>query len=170
MSPEAAAARIGTMRIAMPQHEDEGPRADDVVEFLVKHLDGGLLADVLRRLSQQLPAAAPARAAPSRVRIACAGARAIKLVPLREVEYVKSSLAGVYAVTPAGEFYTDLTLTALEADPTLLRCHKQYLVNVERIDEIDLSCPSIALIRTRSGFSVPVGRRYRGRLRTALRI
>jgi len=159
------------MRTAMPQHEDDrATLADDVVAFLLEHLDDGQLADVLRRLAPHQPAATSGRAEPSTARIACAGARSIKLVPLREVEYVKSSLAGVYAVTPAGEFYTDLTLTALERDPTLLRCHKQYLVNVERIDEVDLACPSVALIRTRSGFSVPVGRRYRRRLRTALRI
>src|SRR5690348_17541484 len=35
----------------------------------------------------------------------------------------------------------------------LLRCHKQYLVNVDRIDEISLGDNSLAVIKTKSGRS-----------------
>lgn len=161
---------IDTMRNAMSQGPlDRGTLAEDVVDFLLEHLDDAQLADVLQRLAPRQPGT-QARAAASATRIACLGARSIKLIPLSEVEYVKSSLAGVHAVTPAGEFFTELTLAALESDPSFIRCHKQYLVNVERIDEIDLACLSVASIRTRSGFCVPVGRRYRHRLKAALRI
>jgi two-component system LytT family response regulator len=149
---------------------DRNLLATNLVDFLVAQLDEAQLADVLRRLGKHPAAEQAPRAAASTARIACIGARSIKLVPVSEVEYVRSSLAGVHAVTPAGEFYTELTLTALERDPALLRCHKQYLVNLERIDEVDLACPSVAVIKTRSGFSVPVGRRYRARVRSALRI
>ena len=58
--------------------------------------------------------AAPTGAAPGareRAHRPClAGKRAIKLVTLADVEYVSSSAAGVYVVTAAGEFVTELTL------------------------------------------------------------
>jgi two-component system LytT family response regulator len=145
----------------------DGGVVEEVADFLVEHLDDAQLAAVLRRIGPRHP---PPPGAPPRARLACLGARSIKLVPLTEVELVRSSIAGVHAVTPAGEFYTEQTLTALEASTLLLRCHRQFLVNPERIDEIDLSSDSVGSIRTRSGFTVPVSRRYRSRLKAALRI
>jgi two-component system LytT family response regulator len=137
---------------------------ESVVDFLLAHLDEDQRATVLRRIAPPLPVRAP------RGRIACLGARAIKLVRLADVEFVRSSIAGVHAVTAAGEFYTDETLAGLEADTSLVRCHKQFLVNLERIDELDLAGEAGGSIRTRAGFTVPVSRRYRHRLREALRI
>ncbi|HEX8908558.1 MAG TPA: LytTR family transcriptional regulator DNA-binding domain-containing protein, partial [Anaeromyxobacteraceae bacterium] len=58
--------------------------------------------------------------------------------------------------------------SVLEARAHLLRCHKQYLVNVDRIDEISLAENSLAVIKTKSGTMVPVSRRHLTRLRAAL--
>jgi len=60
-------------------------------------------------------------------------------------------------VTARGEFLTELTLTVLEAKTRhLVRCHKQFLVNIRQIDEIVRQDPGSALLKTRSGRQVPV--------------
>jgi two-component system LytT family response regulator len=71
-------------------------------------------------------------------------------------------------VTSHGEFFTELTLGVLEARAGLLRCHRQYLVNAEQIDEISLAENSLGVLRTRSGASVPVSRRHLAGIRSAL--
>ncbi len=111
--------------------------------------------------------ALPSAMGPELSRIPCSVSTSVKLVPVCEVEYVKSTLAGVYVVTLQGEFYTELTLSSLEARAHLVRCHKQYLVNFDRIDEINLARDSLA-IKTRRGATVPVSRRYMARLRQLL--
>lgn len=141
---------------------------ESAVDYLLKPVDEERLAKTVAKLEHPSPRVAPAPPAPEITRIPCLAARAIKLVSVADVEFVRSSEAGVYVVTPAGEFYTELTLSVLEARAHLLRCHKQYLVNVDRIDEISLSDNSLAVIRTRSGQGVPVSRRHLTRLRAAL--
>ncbi|HYS81081.1 MAG TPA: two-component system response regulator BtsR [Anaeromyxobacteraceae bacterium] len=142
---------------------------ESAVDYLLKPVDEGRLAKAVAKLEH--PPAHPGPAAlatPEITRIPCLAARAIKLVALAEVEFVRSSEAGVYVVTAGGEFYTELTLSVLEARAHLLRCHKQYLVNVDRIDEISLAENSLAVIKTKSGQAVPVSRRHLTRLRDAL--
>ena len=82
-----------------------------------------------------------------------------------------SSEAGVHVVTARGEFLTELTLTVLEAKGrNLVRCHKQFLVNLAQIDEINRQDPTAAFIRTRSGRTVPVSRRFLAPLKEKLGI
>lgn len=102
-------------------------------------------------------------------RLPCLAGRAIKLVDVAEVELVRSGEAGVFVVTDRAELYTELTLKVLEERAGLVRCHKQYLVNVDRVDEIRLE-EGLAVIRTRSGKEVPVSRRFLPRLRELLEI
>jgi two-component system LytT family response regulator len=74
-------------------------------------------------------------------------------------------------VTAKGEFFTELTLAVLEAKGSnLARCHKQYLVNLACIDEIDRRDPAAAFIRTRTGRTVPVSRRFLAPLKERLGI
>ncbi|HEX7622779.1 MAG TPA: two-component system response regulator BtsR [Anaeromyxobacteraceae bacterium] len=142
---------------------------ENAVDYLLKPVDEGRLAKAVAKLEQPPVHPLPAGlATPEITRIPCLAARAIKLVAVAEVEFVRSSEAGVYVVTAGGEFYTELTLSVLEARAHLLRCHKQYLVNVDRIDEISLGDNSLAVIKTKSGQAVPVSRRHLTRLRTAL--
>jgi two-component system LytT family response regulator len=83
-----------------------------------------------------------------------------------EIEVVHSTDASVTVVCRQGQFPTDLTLQALESRAGFLRCHKQYLVNPDAVDEI--SEGDGATVRTRSGHVVPVSRRYLPRLRAQL--
>lgn len=142
---------------------------ESAVDYLLKPVEPARLAKAIEKLRQHRGAqAARPLATPEIARIPCLAGRSIKLVPRGEVEFVKSSEAGVYVVTPQGEYFTELTLSVLEARAGLLHCHKQYLVNVDRIDEISLAENSLAVIKTRSGQTVPVSRRYLSRLRAEL--
>jgi two-component system LytT family response regulator len=102
-------------------------------------------------------------------RLPCLSGKAIKLVDLADVELVRSSEAGVYVVTAKGELFTDLTLRVLEERAGLVRCHKQFLVNIDQVDEIRLE-DGLASIRTRSGKDAPVSRRFLSKLRERLQI
>jgi two-component system LytT family response regulator len=144
---------------------------ENAVDYLLKPVSAERLektVEKLRRGRPQPPAARPAYAAGDITRIPCLGARSIKLVPLGEVEYVKSGPAGVYVVCATGEFFTELTLKVLEDRAGLLRCHKQFLVNIDRVDEIALGDNQLGVIRTRSGHEVPVSRRHLSALREKL--
>ncbi len=66
----------------------------------------------------------------------------------------------MYVICRNGEFYTDLTLQVLENKTGLVRCHKQFLVNIDLVDEIILRENMAADIKTKSGRLVPVSRRY----------
>ncbi|HZZ84101.1 MAG TPA: two-component system response regulator BtsR [Anaeromyxobacteraceae bacterium] len=142
---------------------------ENAVDYLLKPVEPERLAKAVERLRlRRGDAPRPALPAPEITRIPCLAGRSIKLVPVGEVEFVRSSEAGVYVVSPQGEYFTELTLSVLEARAGFLHCHKQYLVNVDRIDEISLADNSLAVIKTRSGKAVPVSRRYLTKLRAAL--
>jgi DNA-binding LytR/AlgR family response regulator len=108
------------------------------------------------------------RRAPAMERIPCTGPSCIRLVDVDEVEHVRCSAAGVYVVTPKGEFLTDLTMQELEEQTRLARCHRQYLVDVRRIEAIHRPEPRAAVLRMKSGHEVPVSRRYFGALKHRL--
>jgi two-component system, LytTR family, response regulator len=134
---------------------------EKTLDYLLKPVEPERLARTVEKLKSLLSTGTPpAFERPSLVRIPCCGASKVKLIDPAEVEYVRSDLSGVHVVTPKGEFFTDLTLKLLESRTCLLHCHKQFLINVERVDEIVLLPNELAEIRTRSGRMVPVSRRY----------
>jgi two-component system LytT family response regulator len=147
---------------------------ENAVDYLLKPVQEERLARTIEKLRRTAAAGptpdpgARALAAPGISRIPCLAPRAIKLVPVSEVQYVRSGEAGVFVVTRSGEYFTELTLSVLEARAGLLRCHKQYLVNVDQIDEISFSDNSLAVITTKANQRVPVSRRHLTRLRAAL--
>lgn len=152
-------------------HDEFAVRAFEAsaADYLLKPVSRDRLARTVERLRRRAgPASAAYPRAPIR-RLPCLAGRAIKLVDLADVEFVRSSEAGVYVISDRGELYTELTLKVLEERAGLVRCHKQFLVNVDRVDEIRLD-DSQAVIRTRSGKDVPVSRRFLSRLRERLEI
>ena len=72
-------------------------------------------------------------------------------------------------VCQKGEFFTELTLHVLEERAGLVRCHKQYLVRLDRVEEVRLGDGATTL-RTFSGKDVPVSRRLLPTIRERLGI
>ena len=142
---------------------------ESAADYLLKPVTRERLAKTVEKLARRTaPSPRPTVPAPPLTRVPCLAGKAIKLVPLAEVDHVRSSAAGVYVVTAAGEFLTDLTLRVLEERGGLVRCHKQHLVNLERIDEIRPGEDPAATVRTRAGHLVPVSRRFLAALRERL--
>jgi two-component system LytT family response regulator len=86
-----------------------------------------------------------------------------------EVAFVSSRMSGVYVTSRDGkEGFTELTLRTLESRTPLLRCHRQYLVNMAHLKEIRLEDNGQAELLLRAGQTVPVSRRYLKNLKEAL--
>lgn len=140
---------------------------ENAVDYLLKPVSAARLASTLERLRARVGAAPrPSFPATPIVRVPCTVKKAIKLVPVAEIELVRSSLSGVWVVCAHGEYATDLTLQVLEARGGFLRCHKQYLVNGAAVDLVELG--EEPAVRTRSGFAAPVSRRHLAALRERL--
>ena len=154
-------------------HDEHALRAfeERAIDYLLKPVARDRLAKTVERLRRPRGAGSSAAALPRSPirRVPCLVGKAIKLVDLAEVELVRSSEAGVYVVTAKGELFTELTLRVLEERAGLVRCHKQYLVNIDQVDEIRPD-EAGATIRTRSGLDAPVSRRFLARLRERLEI
>jgi len=144
----------------------------NAIDYLLKPVEPGRLARALDRVRRFLgEGRRPVHTGPPIERIPCLAGPNIKLIDTAEVECVRSSEAGVHVITSRGEFFTELTLTVLEAKGrNLVRCHKQFLVNLAHIDEINRQDPTAAFIRTRSGRTVPVSRRFLAPLKERLGI
>jgi len=152
-------------------HDEFAVRAfeENAVDYLLKPVEPARLARTVDRLRRGQVEPPPAALAATAIRrIPCLGTRSIKLVDVGEVDSVRSSEAGVYVMTAGGEHFTELTLRVLEERAGLLRVHKQHLVNVERVDEIEMGADEGATVRTRSGRSVPVSRRFLSALKQRL--
>lgn len=92
--------------------------------------------------------------------IPCYGHNRIFLLRLDEVEYLSSELSGVHVIGIKQSGYTQLTLKMLEEKTPYTRCHRQYLVNLDQVNEIQLMDNGSAEVITRTGKHIPVSRRY----------
>jgi two-component system, LytTR family, response regulator len=142
---------------------------ESALDYLLKPVQRERLGRTIEKLKRTLgEGRRPVYASPPLERIPCSSTNSIRLVELAEVEYVHSGVAGVYVVTPRGEFFTELTLQVLDGQGDLVRCHKQYLVNARQIEHIVREGPRETVLRTKSGKEVPASRRYFARLKERL--
>lgn len=142
---------------------------ESALDYLLKPVERPRLARTVQRLKKMMrDGSRPAYPLEPVRKIPCVSGNRLRLIDVSEVEYVKSELAGVYVVCARGELFTELTLKVLEARANLVRCHKQYLVNLDHVDEITVAENLSAMITTRSGRSIPVSRRYLKRLKEIL--
>ncbi|EPI8972291.1 two-component system response regulator BtsR [Escherichia albertii] len=101
--------------------------------------------------------------------IPCTGHSRIYLLQMKDVAFVSSRMSGVYVTSHEGkEGFTELTLRTLESRTPLLRCHRQYLVNLAYLQEIRLEDNGQAELVLRNGLTVPVSRRYLKSLKEAI--
>ena len=134
---------------------------ENALDYLLKPVEKERLAKTVVKLKKRFSEGVkPVFSGPDIKKIPCIHSSRIKLINASEVESVQSGETGVYAVCPNGEFYTDLTLQVLENRTDLVRCHKQFLINLDWVDEILLRENGAADIKTKSGRLVPVSRRY----------
>ncbi|WP_336854309.1 two-component system response regulator BtsR [Pseudescherichia vulneris] len=101
--------------------------------------------------------------------IPCTGHSRIWLLQMDDVAFVSSRMSGVYVTNHEGkEGFTELTLRTLEQRTPLMRCHRQYLVNMTHLQEIRFEDNGQAELLLRDGHTVPVSRRYLKNLKEAL--
>ena len=142
---------------------------ENALDYLLKPVERTRLARTVQRLKKLIQdGSRPVYPLEPVKKIPCVSGNRLKLIDVADVEYVKSELAGVYLVCAKGKFFTELTLKVLEARANLIRCHKQYLVNMDQVDEILLGETHSAMITTRSGMAIPVSRRYLKHLKKVL--
>ncbi|WP_213992243.1 two-component system response regulator BtsR [Sodalis sp. dw_96] len=93
--------------------------------------------------------------------IPCTGHSRIYLLKTDEVIFASSRLSGVFVTgLEGGECFTELTLKTLESRTPMVRCHRQFLVNMAHLREIRLEESGQGEIALSNGYSVPVSRRY----------
>ena len=92
--------------------------------------------------------------------IPCVTRNRIFLIGVDEVEYVHTDLAGNHVCSKDRNGITELTLKLLQERTALVRCHRQYLINLHKISEIELLDNGSAEAITCTGKRVPVSRRH----------
>jgi two-component system LytT family response regulator len=144
---------------------------EKTLDYLLKPVDAERLALTIKKITAAvIENHPPYYQNLSLNRIPCSVGHKIKLINPEDIEYVHSDISGVHVVTAAGISYTELTLKVLESRGGLLRCHKQYLVNLRYVDEIIPLENGMAELKTRSGHTLPTSRRYLRKLKEAFGI
>lgn len=144
---------------------------DNAFDYLLKPVDPCRLAKTVKRLNKRdttqtesLDPIAP----PTLDQIPCSGHNRIVIIATKDVEFAYSDLSGVHVQTATQKATSQLTLKVIEDKTSLIRCHRQFLVNVKAIKEIKLLENGLAEIITQSGHPIPVSRRYLKALKETL--
>jgi len=161
--------------VFLTAHDEYAVRAfeEHAFDYLLKPVDPARLDKTLGYLRRDR---APQDTGPLREQaplrqIPCSGLNRIVLLKLDEVECVVSRASGIFVLSADGqERFTELTLHTLQERTPLFRCHRQYLVNADRIKEIRLIDNGLAEILTPGGHAIPVSRRFLGPLKERLGI
>jgi two-component system LytT family response regulator len=144
---------------------------NDAIDYLLKPVESTRLEKTMDKLKASIKQNAPQMLTiPPLKRIPSIGNNKVKLVDIDMIEYVHSNSAGVFFHCGDKRCYTDITLKVLESRTPLLRCHKQYLVNPDKIDEIIFEENSAGKIKTKGQQIIPVSRHYFKELKELLGI
>ena len=144
---------------------------EHALDYLLKPIEEKRLEKTLTRLRRAYGTgrhAAAGNQQPLKF-IPCTGHSRIYLLQMDDVAFVSSRLSGVFVTSAEGnEGFTELTLRTLESRTPLVRCHRQYLVNMAHLKEIRLEDNGQAELVLRAGQTVPVSRRYLKSLKEAI--
>ncbi len=134
---------------------------ENAFDYLLKPIDPARLQKTVDRLVKSItPQNYTAMEHKQLEHVPCTGHNRILIIATEDIEFAYSGLSGVYINTGQQEATSQLTLKVLEEKTPLIRCHRQYLVNLKAIKEIQLLDNSLAEIVTTSGKTLPVSRRY----------
>lgn len=136
---------------------------DNAFDYLLKPVDTQRLEKTVNRLlkSQQMSKEQVAAITPPCLdQVPCIGLNRIVIIPTKDVEFAYSDISGVHVQTHEQKATSQLTLKILEEKTNLVRCHRQFLVNISAIKEIKLLENGLAEIITVSDHPLPVSRRY----------
>jgi len=136
---------------------------DNAFDYLLKPVDTQRLEKTVNRLlkSQQISKEQVAAITPPCLdQVPCIGLNRIVIIPTKDVEFAYSDISGVHVQTHEQKATSQLTLKILEEKTNLVRCHRQFLVNISAIKEIKLLENGLAEIVTVSDHPLPVSRRY----------
>ncbi|KJY83716.1 response regulator [Vibrio galatheae] len=136
---------------------------DNAFDYLLKPVDTCRLEKTVKRLlkSRQNNRHHFAAITPQSLdQVPCIGLNRIVIIPTQDVEFAYSDISGVHIQTHEQKATSQLTLKVLEEKTPLVRCHRQFLVNIKAIKEIKLLENGLAEIITVSEHPLPVSRRY----------
>lgn len=92
--------------------------------------------------------------------IPCFSQHSVIFVKAGDVEFVEARNTGIYVSDLEGqERPTALRLNTLQQRTTLLRCHRQYLVNIDLVQKLQYLESGLAEFVTRRGRTIPISRR-----------
>ena len=144
---------------------------ENAFDYLLKPIDPARLQKTVERLVKSTqPPNYNAITLEYLERVPCIGHNRILIIATQDIEFAHSGLTGVYINTAQQEATSQLTLKVLEEKTPRIRCHRQYLVNLKAIKEIQLLDNGLAEIMTNSGQTLPVSRRYLKLLKQSLGI
>lgn len=136
---------------------------DNAFDYLLKPVDTCRLEKTVKRLLKSQPTRVEklATITPQNLdQVPCIGLNRIVIIPTQDVEFAYSDISGVHVQTHEQKATSQLTLKILEEKTPLVRCHRQFLVNIKAIKEIKLLENGLAEIITVSEHPLPVSRRY----------
>ncbi len=136
---------------------------DNAFDYLLKPVDPYRLTKTVKRFNKAMGQSRQPLSAitPERLdQIPCIGHNRIVIIATETVECAYSDISGVQVRASDQTASTQLTLKTLEDKTPLVRCHRQYLINIKAINEIKLLENGLAEIITKTGFEIPVSRRY----------
>ncbi len=135
---------------------------ENAFDYLLKPIEPDRFNKTLSRLRRVIGERQPINGLeiPELNQIPCFVGNRIRLVQLPEAEYAYSDISGVHIVTADGESHTDMALRVLETKTDFVQCHRQYLVRLDKVREIQLIDGGLGEIKTLSGKTVPVSRRH----------
>lgn len=134
---------------------------EKTLDYLLKPVHPDRLNKTLEKLEEQLQLKTPSSYETEPLtRIPCIRGGVIKLIAPEDVEFAFTDQSGVHVMVDGDIFNTDLTLKALEGRSDLIRCHRQSLVNIRKVDQIIPGESGTAEIKTHSGHKVNVSRRH----------
>jgi two-component system LytT family response regulator len=163
-------------------HDDYAIRAFEVhaLDYLLKPLSHDRFRQVMDRVKRQvegrdrMPAAGLAsslRKRPLQRIVVRSEDGTIQVVPLSRVDYIEASDDAIIIVTGPNRLRKQQTIGEVgeELDPDrFVRIHRSYLLNIDRIEKIELYAKDSRVAILRDGTRLPVSRSGYARLREQL--